>query len=159
MEYLKLTDKQLKMIISQLYERFEEEDILDYIDDDDSCFYSDVTDIIEDVVKYYGVEINNDTDISFFIALYRLNKNIEGSIIRPQHNTYSVFHEEDAHLSKTTYYKQDIGSFLELNQDILSSMRDGDYYNYWEGDIVNEEEHHYEVSNDGVYEIKKWKKK
>ena len=159
MNYVNFTDKQLKVIISNLYERFEEEGVLHYIDDDDDCFDSNVTDIIEDVVKYFGVEIKNDTDMSFFIALCRLNENIEGTILRPQHNTYSVFHDESAEVSKTTTYKQDIGSFLDLTDDILGSMRNADYYNYWEGTIVDENEYNYEVTQDGVSEIKKWKKK
>lgn len=159
MNYVNFTDKQLKVIISNLYERFEEEDVLDLIDDDDNCFESSVTDIIEDVVKYFGVEINSDTDISFFISLCRLNENTEGTIVRPQHNTYSVFHDESAEVSKTTTYKQNIGSFLDLTDDILGSMRNAGYYDYWEGEVVHIDESHYEVTRDDVSEIRKWKKK
>jgi hypothetical protein len=157
MEYTKLTDKQLKLIITQLQERFEEED--EDIFDDYNCFNNYITEIIEDVVKYFGIEIQNGTDLSFFIALCRLNPTVEGEIKRPQHNTFDVYHQEDAHLSKTTTYKQTIGSFLDLDEDILYSMRDGDYYIYYEGDVVDEEEHAYEVSDDNVTDIKKWKKK
>ena len=157
MEYTNLTDKQLKLIITQLQERFEEED--EDIFDDYNCFNNYITEIIEDVVKYFGVEIKDRTDISFFIALCRLNPTAEGEIKRPQHNTFDVFHEENAHLSKVTTFKQTIGSFLDLNKDILSSMSDSDYYIYYEGNVVDEEEYSYDVSDDHVTEIKKWKKK
>lgn len=157
MEYTKLTDKQLKLIITQLQERFEEED--EDIFDDYNCFNTSITYIIEDVVKYFGVEIQNDTDLSFFIALCRLNPTAEGEIKRPQHNTFDVFHQEDAHISKVTTYKQTIGSFLSLNKSIVESMRDSDYYLYYEGDVIDEEEYSYDISNDEVTDIKKWKKK
>jgi hypothetical protein len=157
MEYTNLTDKQLKLIITQLNERFEEED--EDIFDDYICFNNEITEIIEDVVKYFGVEIKNDTDLSFFIALCRLNPTAEGEIKRPQHNTFDVFHQESAHLSKVTTFKQTIGSFLDLDADILSSMRDGEYYIYYEGNIVDEEEYSYDVTDDNVTNIKKWKKK
>ena len=157
MEYTNLTDKQLKLIITQLNERFEEED--EDIFDDYICFNNEITEIIEDVVKYFGVEIKNDTDLSFFIALCRLNPTAEGEIKRPQHNTFDVFHEENAHLSKVTTYKKTIGSFLDINKDILSSMSDSDYYIYYEGNIIDEEEYSYDVSSEEVSDIKKWKKK
>jgi hypothetical protein len=111
------------------------------------------------VVKYFGIEIQNGTDLSFFIALCRLNPPGTGEILRPQHNTFDVFHQEDAHLSKRTTYKQTIGSFLELDKDILDSMRDGDYYTYYNGDVIDEEEYSYDISNDDVTDIKKWKRK
>jgi len=157
MEYTKLTDKQLKLIITQLQERFEEED--EDIFDDYNCFNNYITEIIEDVVKYFGIEIKNGTDLSFFIALCRLNPTAEGEIKRPQHNTFDVLHEENAHLSKVTTFKQTIGSFLDLNKSILESMRDTDYYIYYEGNVIDEEEYSYDVSSDEVTEIKKWKKK
>ena len=157
MEYTNLTDKQLKLIITQLQERFEEED--EDIFDDDNCFGSYVTEIIEDVVKYFGIEIKGSVGLSFFIALCRLNPTAEGEIKRPQHNTYDVYHDEDAHLSKTTTYKQTIGSFLELNKDIVDSMSGNDFYYYYEGDVFNVEEYSYDVSNDSVTDIKKWKKR
>ena len=157
MEYTKLTDKQLKLIITQLQERFEEED--EDIFDDYNCFNNYITEIIEDVVKYFGIEIKNGTDLSFFIALCRLNPTAEGEIKRPQHNTFDVLHEENAHLSKVTTFKQTIGSFLDLNKSILESMRDTDYYIYYEGNVIDEEEYSYDISNDDVTDIKKWKRK
>jgi hypothetical protein len=157
MEYTNLTDKQLKLIITQLNERFEEED--EDIFDDDICFNNEITEIIEDVVKYFGVEIKNDTDLSFFIALCRLNPTAEGEIKRPQHNTFDVYHQEDAHISRTTTYKQTIGSFLGLNKSIVESMRDSDYYTYYEGEVIDEEDYSYDISNDEVTDIKKWKRK
>jgi hypothetical protein len=157
MEYTKFTDNQLKLIVTQLQERFEEED--EDIYDDYNCFNTYITEIIEDVVKYFGIKIQNSTDLSFFIALCRLNPPGTGEILRPQHNTFDVFHQEDAHLSKRTTYKQTIGSFLELDKDILDSMRDGDYYTYYNGDVIDEEEYSYDISNDDVTDIKKWKRK
>ena len=157
MEYTNLTDKQLKLIITQLQERFEEED--EDIFDDYNCFNNYITEIIEDVVKYFGIEIKNGTDLSFFIALCRLNPTAEGEIKRPQHNTFDVLHEENAHLSKVTTFKQTIGSFLELDKDILSSMRDNDYYIYYDGDVIDEEEYSYDVSDDSVTDVIKLNRK
>jgi hypothetical protein len=157
MEYTKLTDKILKLIISQLHERFEEED--EDIFDDDNCFSNYITEIIEDVIKYFGIKIKNDTDLSFFIALCRLNPTAEGEIKRPKHNTFDVYHQEYAHVSKTTTYKQQVGSFLDLNKDILSSMRETDYYIYYEGNVVDEEEYSYDVSDDNVTDVIKLNRK
>ena len=157
MEYTNLTDKQLKIIITQLQERFEEED--EDVFDDYTCFNNEITEIIEDVVKYFGIDIKDRTDLSFFIALCRLNPTAEGEIKRPQHNTFDVYHQEDAHLSKTTTYKQTIGSFLSLNKDIVESMRDSDYYIYYEGEVIDEEKYSYDISSDEVTDIKKWKRK
>jgi hypothetical protein len=157
MEYTKLTDNILKLIITQLHERFEEED--EDIFDDYDCFNNYITEIIEDVVKYFGLKIKNDTDISFFIALCRLNPTVEGEIKRPHHNTFDVYHQEDARVSKTTTYKQQVGSFLDLNKDILSSMRDTDYYIFYEGSVVDEEEYSYDVTDDNVTDIRKLNRK
>ena len=47
MDYKNLTDKQLKIIISELFEKFEDEDATDYLYDDSECFNSEVISIIE----------------------------------------------------------------------------------------------------------------
>ena len=88
-----------------------------------------------------------------------MNETIDGEIKRPQFASYDVYHEEDAYVNQTTTYKQNVQSFLELNEDILDSMRSNDYYNYWDGDVVDRDETYYETTGDRVSEIDKLKAK
>jgi hypothetical protein len=38
-------------------------------------------------------------------------------------------------------------------------MRDSNHYLYYEGEVIDEEEYSYDISNDEVTDIKKWKRK
>ena len=89
--YINLSDKQLRLIITNLQNSFEEDNIV--IHDDNELFEHSTTNVIDSVLKYFGIELWDEEDYSFFMALCRLNINPEGSINRPKLETYKITHK------------------------------------------------------------------
>jgi hypothetical protein len=112
----------------------------------------------DSVLKYFGIELYNEEDYSYFIGLCRLNKNPEGNIIRPKLETYEVIHEEEVIEYKTNTYFTKINSYIPLNRDNVYSMGSNDLYYYYEGQFINSDVYDSETRNDTIVSIEKLKK-
>jgi hypothetical protein len=154
--YKNLTDKQLRIILTNLQNVFEDENI--DIDYDNDIFEPDVLSSFDSVLKYFGIELYNEEDYTYFIGLCRLNKNPEGNIIRPKLETYEVIHEEEAIEYKTNTYFTKINSYIPLNMDNVYSMGSNDLYYYYEGTLINEHTHDSEIRDDSVVSVEKLKR-
>lgn len=154
--YKNLTDKQLRIIITNLQNVFEDENI--DIDYDNDIFEPDVLSSFDSVLKYFGIELYDEEDYSYFIGLCRLNKNPEENIIRPKLETYEVIHEEEMIEYKTYNYSNRINSYIPLNRDNVYSMQTNDLYLYFDGDIINEHNHDSEIRDDSVVSVEKVKR-
>lgn len=154
--YKNLTDKQLRIILTNLQNAFEDENI--DIDYDDDIFEPEVLSSFDSVLKYFGIELNDEEDYTYFIGLCRLNKNPEGNIIRPKLETYEVIHEEDIYEYKTTTFFNKINSYIPLNKNNVYSMGVNDLYSYYEGQVIDSDVYDSEVRDDTIVSIKKAKK-
>jgi hypothetical protein len=154
--YKNLTDKQLRIILTNLQNVFEDENI--DIDYDNDIFEPDVLSSFDSVLKYFGIELYNEEDYSYFIGLCRLNKNPEENIIRPKLETYEVIHEEEVIEYKTNTYFTKINSYIPLNMDNVYSMGSNDLYYYYEGTLINEYNHDSEIRDDSIVSVEKLKR-
>jgi hypothetical protein len=154
--YKNLTDKQLRIILTNLQNVFEDENI--DIDYDNDIFEPDVLSSFDSVLKYFGIELYYEEDYSYFIGLCRLNKNPEENIIRPKLETYEVIHEEDVIEYKTYNYATRINSYIPLNMDNVYSMGSNDLYYYYEGQFIDSNLYDSDTRNDTIVSIEKVKK-
>ena len=154
--YINLSDKQLRIIITNLQNAFEEENV--DIDDDSELFEYGTRDVIDSVLKYFGLEPWDEEDYTFFIALCRLNKNPEGSIVIPKLETYNILHKEEMIEYKTIEYSTNINTYIPLNKDNVYSMGQNDLYFYYEGKVVDEQVDETEHRDDYIENITKLKR-
>lgn len=154
--YINLSDKQLRLIITNLQNAFEEENV--DINDDSDLFEYGTRDVIDSVLKYFGIELWDEEDYTFFIALCRLNKNPEGSIVRPKLETYNILHKEEMIEYKTIEYSTNINTYIPLNKDNVYSMGQNDLYFYYEGKVVDEQVDETEHRDDYIEDITKLKR-
>lgn len=154
--YINLSDKQLRIIITNLQNAFEDENV--DINDDSDLFEYGTRDVIDSVLKYFGFEPWDEEDYTFFIALCRLNKNPEGSIVRPKLETYKITHKEEVIEYKTIEYSTNINAYVPLNKDNVYSMGQNDLYFYYEGKVVDEQVDDTEHRDDYIDDISKLKR-
>ena len=154
--YINLSDKQLRIIITNLQNAFEENDV--DIDDDSELFEYGTRDVIDSVLKYFGIELLDEEDYTFFIALCRLNKNPEGNIIRPKLETYNISHKEEVIEYKTYEYETKSNSYIPLNSENVYSMGANDLYSYYEGKLVGQDVDDTEHRDDYIDDISKLKR-
>jgi hypothetical protein len=154
--YINLSDKQLRIIITNLQNAFEENNV--DIDDDSELFEYGTRDVIDFVLKYFGLEPWDEEDYTFFIALCRMNKNPEGSIVRPKLETYNILHKEEVIEYKTVEYSSNINAYIPLNKDNVYSMGRNDLYFYYEGKVLEEQVDETEHRDDYIEDITKLKR-
>jgi len=154
--YINLSDKQLRIIITNLQNAFEENNV--DIDDDSELFEYGTRDVIDSVLKYFGFEPWDEEDYTFFIALCRLNKNPEGSVVRPKLETYNILHKEEVIEYKTVEYSSNINAYIPLNKDNVYSMGRNDLYFYYEGKVLEEQVDETEHRDDYIEDITKLKR-
>ena len=154
--YINLSDKQLRIMITNLQNAFEEDRV--DINDDNELFDYSTTNVIDSVLKYFGIELWDEEDYTFFIALCRLNKNPEGSIIRPKLETYKITHKEEVIEYKTYEYSTNSNSYIPLNSENVYSMGANDLYHYYDGTLVGEETDDTEHRDDFIDDISKLKR-
>ncbi len=154
--YINLSDKQLSLIIKNLQNSFEEDRV--DIDDDNELFDYSTTNVIDSVLKYFGIELMDEEDYTFFIALCRLNKNPEGNIIRPKLETYKITHKEEVIEYKTYEYETKSNSYIPLNSENVYSMGANDLYSYYEGKLVGQDVDDTEHRDDYIDDISKLKR-
>jgi len=154
--YINLSDKQLSLIIKNLQNSFEEDRV--DIDDDNELFDYSTTNVIDSVLKYFGIELMDEEDYTFFIALCRLNENPEESIIRPKLETYKITHKEEVIEYKTYEYETKSNSYIPLNSENVYSMGANDLYSYYEGKLVGQDVDDTEHRDDYIDDISKLKR-
>jgi hypothetical protein len=154
--YINLSDKQLSLIIKNLQNSFEEDNV--DINDDNELFDYSTTNVIDSVLKYFGIELLDEEDYSFFMGLCRLNKNPEGSIIRPKLETYKITHKEEVIEYKTYEYETKSNSYIPLNKNNVYSMGANDLYLYYEGKLVGQDVADTEHRDDYIDDISKLKR-
>ena len=151
--YVNLSDKSLRVIILTLNKEFDENNI--GIEGND-IFEEDTVNLIDATLEYFGIGGQDIELYSYFISLCLLNpdyldKNVP--IQRPRLNKYEVIHSESSRVWKTTTYKTVIPSYIELDKNMVNDLRGIELYDYWDGQIINEDIDDSESTDDEVQEI------
>ena len=151
--YVNLPDKSLRVIIMTLNKEFDENNI-DI--EGNNIFEEDTVNLIDATLEYFGIGGQDIELYSYFISLCLLNpdyldKNVP--IQRPRLNKYEVIHSESSRVWKTTTYKTVIPSYIELDKNMVNDLRGIELYDYWDGQIINEDIDDSESTDDEVQEI------
>ncbi len=155
--YVNLSDKSLRVIIITLVKEFDENNI-DI--DGNTIFEVDVVNIIDDILQYFGIKSRDIELYSYFISLCILNPNYLDKTVpiqRPTLNKYKVLHDETSRIWQTTTYRTIIKSYIELDKNMVNDLRSIDLYEYYDGQIINEEVHDSETTDDEILDITKIK--
>ena len=157
--YVNLPDKSLRVIILTLNKEFDENDI--DIEGND-IFEEDTVNLIDKTLEYFGIGGKSNSrgqDIelySYFISLCLLNpdyldKNVP--IQRPRLNNYEVIHSESSRVYKTTTYRTEMSSYIELDKNMVNDLMGIELYDYWDGEIISDYVDDSESTDDKVEEI------
>ena len=155
--YVNLSDKSLRVIIITLVKEFDENNINI---EGNTIFEEDVVDIIDDILQYFGIKSRDIELYSYFISLCILNPNYLDKTVpiqRPTLNKYKVLHDETSRIWQTTTYRTIIKSYIELDKNMVNDLRSIDLYEYYDGQIINEEVHDSETTDDEILDITKIK--
>ena len=151
--YVNLPDKSLRVIILTLNKEFDENDI--DIEGND-IFEEDTVNLIDKTLEYFGIGGQDIELYSYFISLCLLNPNFldkNTPIQRPKLNKYEVIHSETSRVWQTTTYRTVIPSYIELDKNMITDLRSIELYDYWDGQIINENVDDSESTGDEVEEI------
>ena len=151
--YVNLPDKSLRVIILTLNKEFDENNI--DIEGND-IFEEDTVNLIDTTLEYFGIKDQTIELYSYFISLCLLNpgyldKNVP--IQRPRLNNYEVIHSESSRVYKTTTYRTEMSSYIELDKNMVNDLRGIELYDYWDGEIISDYVDESETTDDEVEEI------
>ena len=149
-----MSDGVLRLILSSMYEKFEEESV--EINEHDT-YAAEVITIIYEIVKYFSITDTNYEIWGFFIMLYLNNpdfNNPDVNIERPTLKNYEVTHDEEITLYKTVTYLNEVSSYIPLTKSVLYDMGSISEYEYWDGRIISEDVYDSDVSSDDITDIK-----
>jgi hypothetical protein len=149
-----MSDGVLRLILSSMREKFEEESV--EINEHDT-YAAEVITIIDDALKYFSITDTNYEIWGFFIMLYLNNpdfNNPDVNIERPTLKNYEVTHDEEVNVYKTITYLSEISSYIPLTKSVLYDMGSISEYEYWDGRIINEDTYDSDVSSDDITNIK-----
>ena len=151
--YVNLPDKSLRVIIMTLNKEFDENDI--DIEGND-IFEEDTVNLIDATLEYFGIGGQDIELYSYFISLCLLNPGYLDKTVpiqRPRLNNYEVIHSESSRVWQTTTYRTVIPSYIELDKNMVNDLRGIELYDYWDGQIINEDIDDSESTGDEVDEI------
>ena len=151
--YVNLPDKSLRVIILTLNKEFDENNI--DIEGND-IFEEDTVNLIDTTLEYFGIKDQTIELYTYFISLCLLNpgyldKNVP--IQRPRLNNYEVIHSESSRVYKTTTYRTEMSSYIELDKNMVNDLRGIELYDYWDGEIISDYVDESETTDDEVQEI------
>jgi len=156
MELEKIPDQVLVRILEAIQERIDDGEA----NLDEDPFHSTNMEMLENVCGYFGIELNDFTDKSFFVKLYKDNPNFETEPIkRPTLETYDVLHSESLREYKTQFYNTRMNSYYPLDKNIMYDLQSSGEYEYWEGSHFDTDYHDTEVTEDRVESIEKVKRR
>jgi hypothetical protein len=155
MDYTKLPDNVLRLILKEMLNRQDDGNCdFDYEPFDVDCY-----DELNSICGYFGVELKDYTDRSYFIQLWNDNPDFETKpIVRPSLATYEVIHEETERVYRTNYYSNIIQSYYPVDNDMLYSLNNTDEFYYYEGSNFDTDVHDSEITDDAIQSIRKIEK-
>jgi hypothetical protein len=152
MDLNKIPDKTLKLILQMMNEGLDRDDF------ESEPFESSTIREVEDILSPLGITFNDEINYSFFVQLYLDNPNFETeSIKRPSLMSYEVLHDESVREWRTYTYRNVVDSYYPVDDNMLHSLRsNGDgWYDYWDGQLVNDDVDDTESMEDDIQRIKR----
>ena len=151
------TDKMLRKLLFQLENAFIEEFNGYSVH---SRYEENQCDVIDDIVKYYGLHDLEWEEYGFFFNLMELNpdyKDENKQIKVPKLGMYDVYYDSEERQWVTYTYKYRVyGYGRDMVKDQLDNSSDFEYYN---GEIINESVDESEVVDVKIIDVQEVKKR
>ena len=109
--------------------------------------------IVNSDFSYFGINSPDLDDYTYLCELFVLNKTFEPPFKRPKLKSMTVYHSEDYTSSGTKYFQQTINTYTILDKDDMYSLQSEGYYEYWDGDMTDDDSHNYETDDDQITDI------
>jgi len=150
MKIEKLPKKALKYIIKKLKEEYNG---TSYGDPSDVYETRDVWDVIDSLVKPFGVSINYHYEYGFFWLLYLYNKDKDESedLLIPVKKKLTFNVNVDVRKYTTEFYAHQGYTYSDNKGFILSMIHSDDDWSYYDGEYVDDDTYD---SDSGDWEIK-----
>ena len=116
-------------------------------------------DIVDDVVKYYGLHDMEWEEYGFFFELIELNPNYENeeTIKVPKLGEFFVYHDVSERQYVDYTYRNKVYSYGGDSM-VRDQVNNDENYYYYEGDIVNENTYDSDVIESSIAEVREIKK-
>lgn len=115
--------------------------------------------ILDEIGKYFGIKDMELEDYSFITELLELNAGHEtgDSIIRPTLKNFKVVEYEILWVKTKYTYSNEISSYTDLDYNLLSYLKENDFYTIYDGKTMDEEILDQDFIDDGLDGIKRLK--
>ena len=149
----KYDERTLRLIIETLLESGLEHD---------SEFDDSMCDVIDDALKYIGINPKHWEDYTFYVQLVKINRNYETENIKvPELNKYAVDTDVRTYESAVETWRREVFSYFD-NKDMIEQQVENDHNTmYWEGDMLHREVYdssHEDERISGVKRVKNFNK-
>lgn len=126
-----------------------------YSESDNIYDNEEILDIIDDVIKYFGISKIDISEYGFFWMLWVLNKDTEdGKIVIPKKSSYEVVVEIDETQHVERLYKHRVESYMTKPIQIEYQLTQFDF-DPWGGTLVDENYYDGNTNSEKVINIKK----
>jgi len=109
--------------------------------------------IVNSDFSYFGINSPDLDDYTYLCELFVLNKTFDPPFKRPKLKSMTVYHSEDYTSFGTRYYEQTINTYTILDKDDMYSLQSEGYYEYWEGNLTEDDSHNYETEDDEITDV------
>jgi hypothetical protein len=115
--------------------------------------------ILDEIGNYFGIKNMELEDYSFITELLELNAGHEtgDSIIRPTLKNFKVVEYEILWVKTKYTYSNEISSYTDLDYNLLSHLKENDFYTIYDGKTMDEEILDQDFIDDGLDGIKRLK--
>jgi len=145
----KLPEKNFKFILKRMY------DDIDRFGRNGDLISGFNQKIVKDIFDDIGISIDKD-DLGFILALYKLNPNFATEKIKiPELNTYEVITKRYANVSIREYWKNEVDSYFEDEDDVNDFISWFGGSDWWEGEMIDREDYDEETTDTDIDEINK----
>jgi hypothetical protein len=144
----KYSDRVLFLILKQIVEKCDEEGV----DWKRANYNDEVSDIIEDSFRPFGIESNSYEDGDFIWSLLKNNLDVIGeeklskSLDRPVLKKYEFDVVVSETIYQSTYYTHKIESYSKSPYYLVKTMEEQGHFEYWEGNDTYRDVHDSETN-------------
>ena len=145
----KYDERTLRLIIETLLESG-----LEY----DAEFDDSMCDVIDDALKYIGINPKHWEDYTFYVQLVKINPNYETESIKvPELNKYVVDTDVRVYETAIETWQREVFSYFDTKDMIEQQVENDNDTAYWEGDMTHREVYDSSHEDENISNIKRLK--
>lgn len=150
--YQKYSDRAIIPIIKDIIESLESNGM--YLEDmnDVENNFEELSEIITKELNSYFSKVDFE-DVTYFMAIIIMNDNFEPPLKRPKLKTFEITHVYQRTETVNYTYRNEMNSFIPLNNSILGELQNTGEYEPWEGKLIDEDTIDGDYSEDWIENI------